>query len=104
GGRGRTAVLVGASVLGLLYMVGGPLLAVLPLPVLAGVMLVVALGLADRWTGRLLVRWWAGDHSRDLTLGLGMVALVVGTTLWKGMPVGVGLGMLLSLVAFALRM
>lgn len=104
GGRGRTAVLVGAAVLGLLYMVGGPLLAVLPLPVLAGVMLVVALGLADRWTGRLLARWWAGDHSRDLTLGLGVVALVVGTTLWQGMPAGVGLGMLLSLVAFALRM
>ena len=104
GGQGQLAALVGAAVLGLLYVTGGPLLAVLPMPVLAGVMLTVAVGLSDRWTGRLLARWWGGDHSRDVALGLGVVALVVGTTLWKGMPTGIGLGVELSLVAFALRM
>ncbi len=104
GGHGRAAALVGALALGLLYVWGGPLLAMLPLPVLAGVMLTVAVGLADRWTGRLLARWWAGDRSRELALGLAVVALVVGTTLWLGMAAGVGLGVLLSLVAFASRM
>jgi sulfate permease, SulP family len=104
GGTGRPAALVGAAALGLLYLAGGPLLAVLPLPVLAGVMLVAALGLADRWTGRLIARWWAGDRSRDLALGLGVVALVVGTTLWQGMPAGIGIGVLLSLLTFAMRM
>ena len=104
GGHGRVAALVGALVLGLLYLLGGPLLALLPLPVLAGVMLMLAVGLADRWTGRLLARWWAGDRSRDLAQGLGVVALVVGTTLWLGMAAGVGLGVLLSLLAFASRM
>ncbi|KQW46314.1 MULTISPECIES: SLC26A/SulP transporter family protein [unclassified Roseateles] len=104
GGRGRVAVLVGAAVLGLLFLLGAPLLARLPLPVLAGVMLIVALGLADRWTGHLLARWWAGDHSRDLALGLGAVFVMVVTTLWQGMAAGIGLGVLLSLVAFASRM
>lgn len=104
GGRGRLSVLVGPAVLLLLYLFAGSLLAVLPLPVLAGVMLVVALGLADRWTVGLLARWWAGDRSRDLLMGLGVVALVVGTTLWKGIAAGVGLGVLLSLAAFAARM
>lgn len=76
----------------------------LPPAVLGGVMLTVAIGLSDRWTARLLSRFWAGDHSRDLTLGLGVVALVIGATAWKGMPAGVGLRVLLSLAAFALRM
>ena len=97
-------MLTGPLALGLLYVLGGPVLAVLPLPVLAGVMLMVAWGLVDRWTGGLLARWWGGDHSRDLALGLGVVALVVGTTVWRGMAVGTALGVLLSLVAFATRM
>jgi len=104
GGRGRVAALTGPAVLCLLYVGGAPLLALLPLPVLAGVMLTVAMGLADRWTARLLRRWWDGDHSRDLMQGLGVVALVVGTTLWQGMATGVGFGVLLSLVLFAVRM
>jgi SulP family sulfate permease len=107
GGRGRVAALTGPAVLLLLPLVGGPWLAVLPMPVLAGVMLVVGLGLADRWTARLLARMWAGDRSHDLALGLalglGVMVLVIVTTLWKGMAVGVGLGMLLSLLAFAAR-
>jgi SulP family sulfate permease len=104
GGSGRLAGQVGAAAQGLAFVVGGPLLAAMPLPVLAGVMLTFATGLADRWSGRMLARWWAGDRSTDLTLGLGVVALVVGSTLWRGMAVGIGVGVLLSLVSFAARM
>ena len=104
GGQGKLAALVGPVALGLMYLLGGSVLALLPLPVLAGIMLLAALGLADRWSGRLLARCWAGDRSRDALLGLAMVASVVGITLWQGMATGVGLGVLLSLLAFAWRM
>lgn len=104
GGRGRIAMRTGPVALGLLYALGGTVLAQMPLPVLAGVMLTVALGLADRWTGRQLARWWTGNRSSDLALSLGVVLLVVGATLWRGMSAGIGLGVLLSLVAFAMRM
>lgn len=92
GGQGKLAALVGPVALGLMYLLGGSVLALLPLPVLAGIMLLAALGLADRWSGRLLARCWAGDRSRDALLGLAMVASVVGITLWQGMATGVGLG------------
>jgi SulP family sulfate permease len=104
GGHRKWAALIGALALGPLYLFGQSWLALLPLAVLAGVMLTVAVRLSDRWTARLLSRWWSGDHSRDLTLSLGVVALVIGAAAWKGMPAGIGLGVLLSLLAFALRM
>lgn len=104
GGRGRVSVRIGPIAICALYVLGGPLLALLPLPVLAGLMLMVALGLADRWTGRLLARWWAGDRSRDLTPGLALVALVTGTMVGWGMTAGIVMGVLLSLLSFAQRM
>ena len=104
GGQGRIAALVGAVAVGLLFLMGSPLLAALPLAALAGMMLTVAWGLADPWTGHLVRSWWAGDRSRDLLLGLGVVVLVVATLIGRGMVAGIGLGVLLSLLIFALRM
>jgi sulfate permease, SulP family len=104
GGHGRQAGLIGAAAVGLLLLLGSPLLAALPLAALAGMMLMVAWGLADRWSGRLLQGWWAGDRSRDMLLGLGVMVMVVATMLTSGMAAGVGLGVLLSLLTFALRM
>ena len=104
GGHGRGAVLGGSLVLGLLYLAGGPLLAVLPLPVLAGTMLVIALTLVDRWSSRLIARWWAGERSRELWLSLAVVALVCVVTVWRGFGAGVALGVLLSTLVFLGRM
>ena len=104
GGRGRTSLFAGSVALGLLYLHGRPLLSALPLPVLAGTMLVIALKLIDSWSGRLLAQWWAGERSRDLWLGLGVVALVFVTTLWQGFAAGVVLGLLLSVAVFFVRM
>ncbi len=104
GGEGRAAVLGGSVVLGLLYLLGAPLLAWLPMPVLAGIMIIIAFGLVDRWSGRLLAQWWAGDRSRDLRLSLAVVVLVCAVTMWQGFVAGVALGVLLSMAVFVLRM
>lgn len=104
GGRGRTAALVGAAVLAALYAVGGPLLAVLPLPVLGGIMVMVAFGLVDRWSGRLLLQGWRREASAELRSGLVVMALVCGITLWQGFAAGVAAGVLLAMVIFVARM
>ncbi|MDO8419206.1 MAG: SulP family inorganic anion transporter [Rubrivivax sp.] len=104
GGQGRGAVVGGSVVLGGLYLVGGPLLAALPLPVLAGIMLVIAWLLIDRWTGTLLAQWWSGRRSHDLWTSLGVVAVVCVTTVWRGFGAGVALGVVLSILVFFTRM
>jgi MFS superfamily sulfate permease-like transporter len=104
GGRSRLSVLGGSVAMGLLYLLGAPLLAWLPVPVLAGIMLVIALGLIDRWTSRLLAQWWMHGRTRELQLSLAVVAMVCGVTLWQGFVAGVGLGVLLSMVVFMQRM
>ena len=104
GGRTRLAAAAGSLALGLLYAFGGPLLAHLPMPVLGGVMVTVGLGLIDRWTGQVLLRWWRGENSGELRIGLLVMALVCGLTLWQGFTAGVALGVLLSMVVFIARM
>ena len=104
GGRSGLAAVVGSLALGLLYALGAPGLALLPLPVLGGIMVMVALGLVDRWTGHLMLRWWRGESSAELRSGLLVMAGVCGVTLWKGFAAGVALGILLSMAIFIARM
>lgn len=104
GGRGRMAAVGGSLALGALYLYGTPLLAALPLPVLAGVMVVIGLTLIDRWSGRLLSQWWAGQRTLDVRLGLGVVLLVGLTTVISGFGAAVALGVLLSVMVFLARM
>jgi SulP family sulfate permease len=100
----RIGVLAGSLLLGALFLWGGALLGLLPLAVLAGTMLVLAVGLVDRWSGFLLRRALRGEASRDLWTGLAVMALVCVATLWQGFPAGVALGLVLSMVAFVERM
>ena len=104
GGRGRLAPALGSLALGALYLLGAPLLAWLPLSVLSGVMLTVAVGLVDRWTGQVLRQWWQGQRSPELRTGLLVMALVCGVTLWQGFAAGVAVGVLLSMTIFIARM
>lgn len=104
GGQGRVAAVAGALAFGAVYMLGAPLLATLPLAVLGGIMVTVAIGLVDRWSARLLWHGWRGGDSAELRSGLTVMLLVCGMTLWLGFAAGVALGMLLSMAIFVARM
>ncbi len=97
---GRPAVLVSTLVLGLIYVLGGPLLALLPRAVLAGIMLTIAAALGDRWTHQLLRQLRAGEHSSELRWSLAVVGLVCIVTVAMGFVAGVAAGVLLSMLIF----
>lgn len=97
---GRAAALVSVGVFMVMYAAGGPLLALLPRTVLAGIMLTIAVAMVDRWTRQLLRQWRAGDRSADLRTSLAVVAVVGGATVALGFVVGVAVGVALSAAVF----
>jgi len=97
---GRPAVLVSTLALGVIYALGGSLLALLPRAVLAGIMLTIAAALADRWTHQLLRQLRAGEHSSELRWSLAVVSLVCIVTVALGFVAGVAAGVLLSMLIF----
>lgn len=104
GGSGRRSALVGALAFGAMYGLLGPLLALLPTTVLAGIMLTVALGLVDRWTRQLAGQWRSGERSAEVWETLAIVALVCAVTVWRGFAVGVAVGVVVALVVFVRSM
>ena len=104
GGTTRLAAAAGCAALGLLYLVGAPLIARLPLTVLAGLMVMVAFALSDRWTRQLVENWRRGNHTGEAKRSLAIIAAVCIVTLWLGFAAGVLLGVLLSALGFIRRM
>jgi len=104
GATSRWAAAACAVLTAVIYVVGGPLIALLPLTVLAGIMLTVAWSLSDRWTRGLLVRGASGEHSGDLWLNLALIGVVLGVTLWRGFVAGVLLGVVLAMGLFIYSM
>jgi sulfate permease, SulP family len=104
GATHRFALVAGSLVLGALALAARPLLAWLPLPVLAGILLAVAWALLDRWTLQLLRQWVAGQAHASQRVSLTLVAAVMLTTLLAGLSAGVALGAVLSLLVFVVRM
>lgn len=109
GGGGPPAALAFAGASALVFGIGGPALAWVPLTVLAGVMLMVGFGLVDRWSLRVAARWWqaarrgelaAGD---DTLVGLVVMAVVCALTATLGVAWGVAVGVALALVVFVRR-
>ena len=72
----------------------------LPTAVVAGIVVMLAWTLVDRWTRRLLRQWWGGERSLDLALSLGIVVVVCAVTLRWGFVLGVGAGVLVAMLIF----
>jgi SulP family sulfate permease len=104
GGHGALAAGGGAAVLVVVFVAAAPLVAPLPLAVLGGIVLVIAWGMLDRWTLRLLAPWQRAAAAAELRGGLAVMALVCGLTLWRGFTAGVAAGVLLSMAIFIVRM
>ncbi|MBN8493448.1 MAG: SLC26A/SulP transporter family protein [Burkholderiales bacterium] len=98
GGRSSASALLAALAFALVGWVAAPLLALLPQVVLGAVLAINAYLMADRWSLRLLQRWWRGPRSAALHATLGVVAVVCITTVVLGFAAGVALGSLLSVL------
>jgi len=104
GGRSRRSVWIGWALMGLVVVLGSPLLERLSTAVLAGVIVMLAWALADQWTGQLVRRWWAGPRSPDVGWNIAVVALVCGVTLGWGFAMGVLAGMVVAVWIFVRAM
>jgi MFS superfamily sulfate permease-like transporter/CRP-like cAMP-binding protein len=100
GGRGVRAVLAGCVMLALVFTLALPLVQRLPTAVVAGIVVMLAWTLVDRWTRRLLRQWWRGERSLDTVLSLLVVVLVCAVTLRWGIVVGVAAGVLAAMLIF----
>jgi MFS superfamily sulfate permease-like transporter len=97
---GSPVVGVSTLIFGFIYVLCGPLLALLPRSVLAGIMLTIAVALADRWTHQLLRQLRAGERSSELRWSLAVVGFVCIATVLMGFVAGVAAGVLLSMLLF----
>ena len=100
GGRGLRAVLAGCAMLALVFTLALPLVQRLPTAVVAGIVVMLAWTLVDRWTRRLLRQWWGGERSLDAVLSLLVVVVVCAVTLRWGFVVGVAAGVLVAMLIF----
>lgn len=99
GARTWVSGIVTPATLLVLLIVGGPLLAFVPLAALAGVMLTISTTMIDRWSSGLishLVR----VHSADASGTLWVVVLVCAATVAFGFLPAVALGMALAMMLF----
>ena len=104
GAVSHRAAAVCALVTGSLLVVGGPLIGMLPLTVLAGLMVTLAWSLVDHWSRRTVARLPSGELSREMWLNLAIVVIVFGITMWLGIVTGVVVGVLLAMVLFVQSM
>ena len=106
GGRTRLATVIAASVALLTVLLLGPAIARLPRAVIAGMLVVVGIQLFDAWSLQHLGRMFTGEraHWRVMGVDLLVVLLVAASILVFDPVVGVGMGVVLAVLFFLVRM
>ncbi|MCW5636611.1 MAG: SLC26A/SulP transporter family protein [Rubrivivax sp.] len=104
GGRSWRAALLGCVFLALAFALTLPLIAHVPLAVVGGIVVMLAWGLVDHWTRRLVAQWWRGERTPETQWSLAVVGVVCGVTLVAGFVAAVGAGVLLSMLIFVRAM
>ncbi len=84
----------------LLLLYGAPLLHLIPVAALSAMMLVIAVGLIDRWAGATIARARRGLYDRELIVNILLVLLVAGVTVVFGLVAAVITGLILSMGLF----
>ena len=100
GGRSLRAILASCAMLALVFTLGLPLVQRVPTAVVAGIVVMLAWTLVDRWTRTLVQQWWRGERSVDLALSLLIVLVVCLVTLRWGFVVGVAAGVVVAMLIF----
>lgn len=83
-----------------LLLYGGPLLHLIPIAALSAMMLVIAVGLIDRWAGSTIDRLRRGQYDSELIVNITLVVLVAAVTIAFGLVAAVLTGLILSMGLF----
>lgn len=104
GARTRLSGVVNSALLLALLLFGARLLGAIPLTVSAGVMVVIAVRLFDRWSPGLVRQLVTRRGTPEVHASLGIVAIVCIATIAFGFVVAIGVGIGLSFVMFIASM
>ncbi|HZP86808.1 MAG TPA: SulP family inorganic anion transporter [Burkholderiales bacterium] len=106
GGRTRTSGIIAALILALLLALAGPMLALIPLAVVAGVMVLLGWGLIDNWTHGMVRRLRTSSMRGDPPLFWSAitVALVALAAIFVGFVAAIIVGFVLSGLLFVIGM
>ena len=100
GARRRTAEMFASGLLVVVLAAGRDALAAVPLTVIAGVMVTVALVLIDDWTKRLFGQLRATGNSREVVYQVATVVVVAAITIVVDFVTAVAAGVVLAMVLF----
>ncbi|MGE0488357.1 MAG: SLC26A/SulP transporter family protein [Vulcanimicrobiota bacterium] len=105
GGRGRLSGMVHGLVLLAVLLAFGGLAGKIPKVVLAGILLVTAVGMVDRWSSRLIWKLTGtAEQKREIAINLAVVVVVTVVTVAVDLMVAVAIGIVIASFLFVEKM